>query len=159
METKHPRFGHATGVLLTLAGLISLWVYESATHDLQAFLTIDILFTFLLPFILMNEGYNMHRKVFFSQSCNSFFFGVVIVILNWGINSYAFWIMFENVETKNWVSNWNILETSVDKWEYRNFNLNFDQIMVLAAVVSSIDLLAVLHRSQILHTLTCTILF
>jgi hypothetical protein len=66
METKHPRFGHATGVVLVLGGIISLGVYYSETHDLQAFLTIKILFSFLLPFILMNEGYNMHRKKFFS---------------------------------------------------------------------------------------------
>jgi NhaP-type Na+/H+ or K+/H+ antiporter len=94
METKNPRFGHATGVVLIVAGLTSLWVYLSPTHDLEAFLTIKIMFSFLLPFILINEGYNMHRKKFFSQTCNSFFFGVVIVILNWVLNAIAFWFMF-----------------------------------------------------------------
>jgi hypothetical protein len=65
-EVKKPRFGHVTGFVLVLTSAISLCIYVGESHELQAFLTIKILFSFLLPFILMNEGYNMHRKVFFS---------------------------------------------------------------------------------------------
>jgi hypothetical protein len=62
--------GHATGVIIIIAGGISALTYSQATGEsasaLQLFLGIRLLFTYILPFILINEGYNMHRKVFFA---------------------------------------------------------------------------------------------
>jgi hypothetical protein len=47
-------------------------------------------------------------------------------------------LYFKETEGKEWVQNF-----SDEKWSRRDFTIEFDQIMVLAAVVSSIDLLAV----------------
>ena len=71
--------GHASGVILFISCIFGYTFSVTGQEQLTAKLGVTFLFNTALPFILMNESFNMNRKHFFNQVANGIIFGMLIV--------------------------------------------------------------------------------
>jgi hypothetical protein len=97
---------------------------------------------------LFAEGYNMHRSLFVREISNSMALGILGVIVTFTLHFWFSYLWLEMFDL-------NITSYAVDAetYEYVTEQHSFDrhffsvpQLMILAAIFSSIDLLAVMPQ-------------
>lgn len=86
-EKNKPKFGHTTGIIVTIGVLISLTIYKMQSKTDQQVLMSDLqfneslFFDLILPMIIFPSGYNMRRKKFFRNISTIMKFGFVGTII------------------------------------------------------------------------------
>ena len=75
----HLKFGHAAALVLILGIIISVIVYN--TDQMLREFDAVALFDYAIPFILLNDGYNMRKQRFFKETSNICIHGVLTTFM------------------------------------------------------------------------------
>jgi sodium/hydrogen exchanger-like protein 6/7 len=85
-----PNYGHQTSFTLIIGVVvaISLWCVFGDTRTSVYKFDSGVFFDFLLPPLMLNSGFNMRRKSFFSNMGNITIFGIGVTIACFVIYSF-----------------------------------------------------------------------
>jgi len=89
-----PKYGHQTSCTLIIGIVIasSLWSFFGDTRTEVYKFNPEVFFDFLLPPLMLNSGFNMRRKAFFSNIGNINIFGIGVTIVCFVIYSVLSYI-------------------------------------------------------------------
>jgi hypothetical protein len=152
-EERKCSFGHETGFILILGLVFSACIFYFSGKTTHWELDARTLFQICIPLILFAEGYNMHRSRFRREISNSMALGILAVIVTFFLHTLLTkcWIELFGIDitTHTFDDEGSVQYSAFGTSEDSSNDVDFfsaPQIMLLAAIFSSIDLLAVMPQ-------------
>ena len=97
IEKYKPPYGHETAATVVLGIIVSCLVFAIKGPELEVawHFSSDLFFDWFLPPIILNSGFNMHKKQFFRNLGNVSIFGIFVTFVCFGIYSVLTWAVLK----------------------------------------------------------------